>query len=111
MINQYRGGIIPSGSNPAIRAKAAEAIGTALQQYEAFEFSKALESVWTMLAAVDGFIVEQAPWKLARSEDPGAVQQLNRHARHRGGMPPDRLHRPSSGVTRIHCENLGAVGI
>ena len=77
MINQYRGGIIPSGLNDAIRTKATEAIGAAVQQYEAFEFSKSLESVWSMLAGVDGFIVEQAPWKLARSEDPGALQQLN----------------------------------
>ena len=77
MINQYRGGLVPAGSNPAIAAKAAEAIGAALAHYEAFEFSKALESVWSLLSAVDVFIVEQAPWKLARSEDPAAAQQLN----------------------------------
>ena len=77
MINQYRGGIIPMGSNAAIAAKATEQIAAAVRYYESFEFSKALESVWQLLSAVDGFIVEQAPWKLARSEEPGAPDQLN----------------------------------
>lgn len=77
MVNQYRGGIIPAGSDPAIAAKAAESMEAALRHYEAFEFSKALEAVWQLLSAVDGFIVEQAPWKLARSEDPAAAEQLN----------------------------------
>jgi len=77
MINQYRGGVIPAGSDEAIRTKAAESIAAAVRHYEAFEFSRALEAVWSMLSAVDGFIVEQAPWKLSRSEEPGAAEQLN----------------------------------
>ena len=77
MINQYRGGIIPLGTNETIAAKAADVIAAATVHYEAFEFSKALESVWSLLSAVDVFIVEQAPWKLARSDDPAAAQQLN----------------------------------
>jgi len=77
MVNQYRGGVIPPGTDPAIAAKAAEATEAALRFYENFEFSKALEAVWQLLSAVDGFIVEQAPWRLARSEDKAAAEQLN----------------------------------
>ena len=77
MINQYRGGIIPSGTDEPIAAKAKDVIAAAITHYEAFEFSRALESIWSLLSAVDVFIVEQAPWKLARSEDPAATQQLN----------------------------------
>ncbi len=77
MVNQYRGGVIPSGTDAAIAAKAAESTEAALAYYENFEFSKALEAVWQLLSAVDGFIVEQAPWKLARSEDKAAAEQLN----------------------------------
>ena len=77
MINQYRGGVIPAGSHPAIEAKATESISLALRHYEAFEFSKALEAVWSLLSTVDQFIVQQAPWKLSRSEEPGAAEQLN----------------------------------
>ncbi|MDQ6676849.1 MAG: methionine--tRNA ligase [Acidobacteriota bacterium] len=77
MVNQYRGGVIPAGSNDAIAAKAKDVIAAAVRQYEAFEFSKALESIWSLLSAVDVFIVEQAPWKLARSQDASAAEQLN----------------------------------
>ncbi len=77
MVNQYRGGIIPAGSDSAIAAKAAKSTEAALRYFDKFEFSKALEAVWQLLSAVDGFIVEQAPWKLARSEDPAAAEQLN----------------------------------
>ncbi len=77
MVNQYRGGIIPTGTDAAIAAKAAESTEAALRFYGNFEFSKALEAVWQLLSAVDGFIVEQAPWKLARSEDKAAAEQLN----------------------------------
>ena len=77
MVNQYRGGVIPPGTDPAIAAKAAEATEAALRFYENFEFSKALEAVWQLLSAVDGFIVEQAPWRLARSEEKAAAEQLN----------------------------------
>ena len=77
MINQYRGGIVPAGSHAAIEAKAKESTALALCHYEAFEFSKALEAVWSLLSTVDQFIVQQAPWKLSRSEEPGAAEQLN----------------------------------
>jgi len=81
MVNQYRGGVIPAGSNDTvttqIAAKAKDAIADAVRHYEAFEFSKALESIWSLLSAVDVFIVEQAPWKLVRLQDAGAGEQLN----------------------------------
>src|SRR6185437_3891579 len=34
--------------------------------FDRFEFSKALEAVWSLISAIDKFIVERAPWKLAR---------------------------------------------
>ncbi len=68
MIQQYRGGMIPRGSDDAVVEKARETIVTATQCFENLEFSKGLEAVWTMLSTVDKFIVEQAPWKLARVE-------------------------------------------
>jgi len=29
---------------------------------DAFEFQRALEAVWELLTAVDGYVNEQAPW-------------------------------------------------
>jgi methionyl-tRNA synthetase len=69
MIQQYRGGLIPASSgDPAIAQAALTGTNTALAAYDSFDFSKALEAIWTIIAAVDKFIVERAPWKLAKDE-------------------------------------------
>ena len=38
-----------------------------------FEFSKALELIWGLIAMVDKYIVEQAPWKLAKAGEESAA--------------------------------------
>ena len=43
--------------------------------FDAFEFSKGLEHIWSMISAVDKFIVEHAPWKLAK--DRGDAAELD----------------------------------
>jgi methionyl-tRNA synthetase len=79
MIRQYRDGIIPLPSAELSATPLAEAarlaIDHAARAFDGFEFSKGLEAIWTMLSAADKFIVEQAPWKLAKN--PEAQQQLN----------------------------------
>ena len=87
MIGQYSGGVIPGGvspggampeaSAPEIAAAADQAIEAFHQTFERFEFSKGLEAVWALISAVDKFIVQWAPWKLARQQDPAARQQLD----------------------------------
>jgi methionyl-tRNA synthetase len=101
MIHQYRGGVIPEVGNPvidtildaaaavtsmvvpthkgdsAIGALATETIQSAEACYQAFEFSKALEAVWALIAAVDKFIVQHAPWKLARQTDEDSQAELS----------------------------------
>jgi methionyl-tRNA synthetase len=78
MIKQYRDGVIsnPSGS-PQLAETARTAIDIATRAFDAFEFSRGLEAVWSMLSGVDKFIVEQSPWKLAKSTEPGAQAQLD----------------------------------
>jgi methionyl-tRNA synthetase len=69
MIQQYREGAIPESSgDEAIAAVARHAAEAAMQMYEVFEFSRALEQIWSIVSAVDKFIVERAPWKLAKDE-------------------------------------------
>ena len=80
MIKQYRDGVIPAASTQLsvdhpLAAAARKAIDEAARAFDAFEFSKGLEAIWSMLSEVDRFIVEQAPWKLAKQ--PEAAQQLN----------------------------------
>jgi methionyl-tRNA synthetase len=77
MIQQYRGGIIPSGNAEQIQKVACETIRATAEAFYKFEFSKALESIWSLLSVVDKFIVEQAPWKLATNQDATAQQKLD----------------------------------
>ena len=70
MIHQYRAGVVPESSGDSyVAAAASDATATALDCFERFEFSKALEAIWGLIGRVDKFIVERAPWKLAKAED------------------------------------------
>jgi len=67
MIHQYRAGAVPESAGDSHVAEAATAAtAQALDALERFEFSKALETIWGLIARVDKFIVERAPWKLAK---------------------------------------------
>ncbi len=68
LIQQNCDGKIPSGSgDPAIAETAAVAVDSASDSYDLLAFSKALETIWGLISSVDKFIVERAPWKLAKS--------------------------------------------
>ena len=70
MIHQNYHGLIPNGpGDSAIAQSASLAVDSALDSYEWLNFSKALETIWTLISAVDKFIVERAPWTLAKSGD------------------------------------------
>jgi methionyl-tRNA synthetase len=81
MIKQYRDGVIPAPSAALAESPLAETaratIESARKAFDGFEFSRGLEAVWTMLSAADKFIVEQAPWKLAKAPGDEARQQLD----------------------------------
>jgi methionyl-tRNA synthetase len=66
MIQQYRGGAIPAGTVESIAEAARDTIAVVIAAFEAFEFSRGLEAVWGLLSALDKFIVQRAPWRLAR---------------------------------------------
>ena len=78
MINQYRGGAIPTGTDEAIQKSACGAIRASAEAFYNFDFSKGLESIWSLLSAVDKFIVEQAPWTLAKKQDVESQAKLDR---------------------------------
>jgi methionyl-tRNA synthetase len=66
MIGQYRGGAIPAGTVDAIEDAARSTIADVAAAFDAFEFTRGLEAVWLLLSRLDKFIVERAPWKLAK---------------------------------------------
>ena len=76
MIHQYRGGVVPaSQGDEGIETTALETIKSAVTLFDEFEFSRGLEAIWGLLSAVDRFIVQQAPWKLAK--DPASKDALD----------------------------------
>jgi methionyl-tRNA synthetase len=78
MIHQYRGGAVPEASGDQRIARAAsDATAIALEAFERFEFSKAIETVFGVISAADKFIVERAPWRLAKAGDPDSERLLD----------------------------------
>lgn len=79
MLARYCGGAVPDaggGDHGGLPELAGECIARAIGHYERFEFSRALEAVWTLLGRADKYIVEHKPWILAKGDGEDARRQL-----------------------------------
>lgn len=84
MIHRYFGGDVPepgkSGARGpaevALEKLAAEVIRNFTAQFGDFQFSRALESAWSLVAAANKYIVETEPWVVADSKDANARDRL-----------------------------------
>jgi methionyl-tRNA synthetase len=74
MINQYRDGYVPSEAEVDLGA----AVDRVFAHYDEFDFYRALEDVWVLIAWLDGYIVQEQPWKLAKSSADGDQDRLDR---------------------------------
>jgi methionyl-tRNA synthetase len=82
MIQRYFNGEVPYPSakaahlpiDDAIASLATEATKTFDVQFDAWQFSKALETAWTLVAAVNKYIVETEPWVVAEKGDEGRAR-------------------------------------
>jgi len=76
MITRYFDGEVPYPS-PSSRTPGDEAISNLAEQtiadfhaqFEQFQFSRALETAWSLVAAVNKYIVENEPWAVAERDD------------------------------------------
>ncbi|HEY4932173.1 MAG TPA: methionine--tRNA ligase [Terriglobales bacterium] len=83
MITRYFEGEIPYPSTGA-RTAGDDAIAELAQrtitdfnaQFEQFQFSRALETAWALVAAVNKYIVENEPWAVAEKEDQDSRARL-----------------------------------
>jgi methionyl-tRNA synthetase len=79
MLQQYRRGATPASFDDSELAAAIRSLySDVVAHYEAFDFSKALERIWTLIDKIDKLIVKVAPWKLAKDESAEAQQNLDR---------------------------------
>lgn len=79
MLARYCDGAVPAargGDHGGLPELAGECIARAIRHYERFEFSRALEAVWTLLGRADKYIVEHKPWILAKGDSEDARMQL-----------------------------------
>src|SRR6202049_2216456 len=83
MITRYFKGEVPYPSHTAhtpADAAIADAAKKAIADYgtlfDQYQFSRALESAWGLVAAVDKYIVENEPWALDEKKDEGSRARL-----------------------------------
>ena len=84
MITRYFKGEVPYPSATAARGPsdevieklAGEVIVQFCEQFDAFAFSRALETAWSLVSAVDKYIVENEPWALADKQDEDSRSRL-----------------------------------
>ncbi|MBV8280825.1 MAG: methionine--tRNA ligase, partial [Candidatus Eremiobacteraeota bacterium] len=70
MIGKYFDGVVPEAVGEQADSLATEAPNTIAafsRFFDALDFSRALETAWAMVAAVDGYLTASAPWKQAKS--------------------------------------------
>jgi methionyl-tRNA synthetase len=84
MINRYFKGEVPQPSRSAAHIAAddlvAETARTTIREFgelfDQFQFSRALEAAWGLIAAVDKYIVENEPWVLGEKQDEASRSRL-----------------------------------
>src|ERR1700726_2708938 len=84
MITRYFKGEVPYPSHAAAKTPADDAIAETARKtirefgtlFDQFHFSRALETAWGLVAAVDKYIVENEPWSLGEKQDDGSRARL-----------------------------------
>jgi len=84
MITRYFRGEMPYPSSVVSRTPADDAIArtaeAAIASYASlwddFQFSRALEAAWSLVAAVNKYIVDNEPWAVAEKDDEGSRARL-----------------------------------
>jgi methionyl-tRNA synthetase len=84
MINRYFKGEVPYPSRGASKTTGDDAIAEAARKtirefgmlFDQFQFSRALEAAWALIAAVDKYIVENEPWALGEKQDEDSRSRL-----------------------------------
>lgn len=78
MVRRYfQGKTPPEGCDASVlREKAEDVTARYLENMESYEFQRALEATWELLAAVDRYVTEKQPWAIFKTE--GTSPRLSR---------------------------------
>jgi methionyl-tRNA synthetase len=76
MVSKYRDGVVPQAEPPAELTKEFDGLADEVRAaMDRTEISSALEAIWKRVRALNRFVQEQEPWKLAKDES--AAGQLD----------------------------------
>jgi len=84
MITRYFRGEVPYPSHTASHTRAEDTIADTARKiiaecttlFDEYQFSRALETAWGLVAAVDKYIVENEPWALGEKRDETSLSRL-----------------------------------
>jgi methionyl-tRNA synthetase len=76
MARRYFDGKTPPEAceDSTLRDAAETAVRRYLEAMDGYEFQRALDAVWELLTAVDGYVNETAPWAIAKAEGVGSTR-------------------------------------
>jgi methionyl-tRNA synthetase len=85
MIGKYRNGAVPSPGKAKGDEEVQELARRVIQRYRThfddYNFSRALEAIWELIARVNKYIVENEPWAIAaKAEEAGRLDSVLFHA-------------------------------
>jgi methionyl-tRNA synthetase len=85
MIAKYRKGVVPSPGKGKGDADVQDLARRVIQKYrthfDEYNFSRALEAIWELIARVNKYIVENEPWAIAeKPEEAGRLDSVLFHA-------------------------------
>jgi methionyl-tRNA synthetase len=70
MIERYRGGAVPDAPVDATIAATCDRVSDGFaQRLETLDFTGALDQAWELVRALNRFVEERAPWRLAKSDE------------------------------------------
>ena len=74
MLEKYFASQVPNPGlrlpqDDALAKETQNAIGEVLERFDKFEFSRALEAIWAVIAAADKYLTSEQPWALGNSPD------------------------------------------
>jgi methionyl-tRNA synthetase len=68
MIEKYRGGVVPAGANTNLDTEGHSAQQRYAQAMDALDLKGGAEAAWSLVTAANQFIVQNAPWTLAKNK-------------------------------------------
>jgi methionyl-tRNA synthetase len=78
MIERYRDGAVPDVAVDAALAELCDRVADGYaRRLETLDFTGALDEAWELVRALNRFVEERAPWKLAKSEDAADAARLD----------------------------------